>query len=435
MPRLKDLECIIISLGFFLVLVVALVFWDLYRIGIAVYISTFYCIFIISYLYSQTRSYFSPVSIFIGFFWLMLIGRPLLFSMKLVNEELIQASEYNIDTAHLVDLYVAITINAIGLCFFLLKKIVESYLNKFRFPEVDLKQVNILGVLLFLLSGVLMLKDGINGFTALSQSNYIDLIESGEIYFFNPIYYTILKWSWFFLFVTYTNRSKSISFLFLFFLCSLPLAGMRGYFIIYVLMILMLLEAKKLIKINMLFLMSFLFGLLSLMTFLLEYRLGFSVGGEGVMSPFFNAIFSQGATYEVLYGSIEHFGDISFIKNVLFPSLYDFPSFGNYIDALRGVNSGSNDIGFATSAFAELISGGIFVWGAYIILVSVSLVILNFAFQNTAGSGYIFVLFFMSPVVWGQPRGSMIQFIVKFLFFILLLFFLNLFRNVKIKLF
>ena len=125
---------------------------------------------------------------------------------------------------------------------------------------------------------------------------------------------------------------------------------------------------------------------------------------------------------------------LSFFKNVMFPSFYNYPVFGNYVDKLRGVNF-VDGIGFATTAIAEIISGGFIMWSLYILILSYALTILHKAFKCLEiSNSFWFTLFFISPIVWGQARGSILQFLFKFIFFILISFVLKHFKIYKIKL-
>jgi len=402
---------------------------------VSVYYGTFYCVLLMTYLRSETGSYFSPVSIFLCFYWMMLLGRPFLIQSGLLTNDIVEASPYNSTGVFQANVYLVITLLVTGFAFLLFDFTYFPSMPEIQFPEfVVSDKVKLILWISFFISGLLMLNDGKNAYYALQDSNYIALIQSGEIVYFNQIYYTILKWSWFLLFIAVPERSTLITILFLLFLIALPVSGMRGYFILYLLMGLMFLEGKKIIHLKLIIILPFIFGLLSLVTFLLEYRLGFSVSDGGLIAPIYKAIFDQGSTYEVVYGAIEFRDKLNFIQNVIIPSVFNYPAFGNYVDKLRGVNF-AEGVGFATSALAEIVSGGLLVWLIYISSIGFALNVLHKAYLNLKRSnGYYFTLFFISPVVWGQPRGSLLQFLLKFLIFLILIFVFHKIRVKKIKL-
>lgn len=410
-------------------------FKEIGNLDVSIYYGTFYSILLLAFLKRDTKSYFSPVSIFLCFYWMMLMGRAFLSQTGFIKTDIVEASAYNQSTVYEVNMYIVITLLSIGLLFLIFKLLRMNKIPSILFPEfVITDQTRKFLIAIFLIFGVLMLRDGRTAYYTLQQTNYIDLIESGEVVYFNQTYYTLVKWAWFFLFIAYPNKSVRITFTFIFFLMALPVSGMRGYFILYLLMGLMFLEGKKIINLKLTIIAPFVFGLLSLVTFLLEYRIGFSVTESGLMSPIYKAIFDQGSTYEVIYGAYEFQDKINFIENVMFPSFFDFPVFGNYIDKLRGVDF-ADGVGFATSAFAEIISGGVFVWLIYIIVFSYSLNVLHKAFNNLhiSNSNY-FTLFFLAPIIWGQSRGAILQFFLKFGFFMVLVLIFHYYKIKKIKL-
>ena len=423
----------------FILLILALpiiyLFKEIFNFDISIYYGTFYCILLMVFLRKDTKSYLSPVSIFLCFYWLMLMGRPFLSQIGLVKNVIVEASSFQVSTSFFVNIYIVITLIFIGFLFMIIKQLKITNVHHIQFPEFFLneKGKKIL-IVIFLISGLLMLRDGKTAYYTLQESYYIELIKSGEIVYFNHTYYTIVKWTWFFLFILYPNKSLILILTFMIFLTALPVSGMRGYFILYLLMVFMFLEGKKIINLNLTIIVAFIFGLLSLVNFLLEYRIGFSVTDSGLMSPIYKAIFDQGSTYEAVYGAYTFQHKLSFIENVMFPSFFNFPVFGDYIDKLRGVDF-NNGVGFATSALAEIISGGFIVWFVYITIFSISLSILHKAFQNLhlSNSNY-FTLFFLSPIIWGQPRGSILQFFFKFVFFILFILFFHNHKIRKIKL-
>lgn len=428
---------LVVSINFILLLLsfpVIFLFKEIGDFDISIYYGTFYILLFMAFLKKESGSYLSPVSIFLCFYWLMLMGRPFLSQMGLVKTEVVEASVYDLSIGFYVNVYIVITLLFIGFLFWLVNGLYMPNIPTVRFPEfIITKRSRLILVLIFLFFGVLMLRDGRTAYYTLQQSNYIELIESGEIVYFNPIFYTLVKWSWFLLFISYPNKSGQITLLFMFFLLALPVSGMRGYFILYLLMGLMFLEGKKIINLKLTIIIPFIFGLLSLVTFLLEYRIGFSVSDSGVMSPVYNAIIGQGSTYEVIYGAYNFKDRINFFENVLFPSLYGFPTFGNYIDKLRGVDF-ADGIGFATSALAEIISGGVFIWIVYLSIFSFALSVVHKAFLKLhLSNSYYFTLFFMAPIIWGQPRGAALQFLFKFLFFIAIVFLFHYYKIKKIK--
>lgn len=425
-----SINCIMLLLAFPIIFL----FKEIANFDISIYYGTFYIVLFMTFLKKESGSYFSPVSIFLCFYWLMLMGRPFLSQMGLVKTEVVEASVYNLSIGFYVNVYIVITLLFIGFLFWLANWLSLRNVPPICFPEfIITKRSRSFFIFCFFIFGFLMLRDGRTAYYALQQSNYIELIESGEVVYFNSTYYTIVKWSWFFLFISYPEKSGRITLAFMLFLLALPVSGMRGYFILYLLMGLMFLEGKKNINLKLTIIIPFVFGLLSLVTFLLEYRIGFSISEAGLMSPVYNAIVGQGSTYEVIYGAYDYRDRINFFENVMFPSFYGFPVFGNYIDKLRGVDF-ADGIGFATSALAEIISGGVFIWIIYLIIFSFALCVVHKAFLKLdISNSYYFTLFFMAPIIWGQPRGAALQFLFKFLFFVSIVFLFHYYKIKKIK--
>lgn len=428
---------LILFLNLFLLLIsfpLFVLFKNSYDVDMAVIFGSLYCVLMLIYLAYLTKSYFSPMSIFISFYWMMLMGRPFLVQLKLFNAPIVSASKYDLNNVFEVNVYITLTIMAIGMIFIVMNRLVKPSYLSYKFPEILISN-NVLKVIkfLFFVFGLLMIKDGVVAYQALQQSNYIQLISSGEIEYFNQTFYTIVKWSWFLIFITDKKNRVLYTILFLFFLLALPVSGMRGYFILYILLVLMILEGLKITKLKLTIVLPFVFGLLYLVTFLLEYRIGFSVTDKTVMSPIYKAIYDQGSTYEVIYGVYTNLDKLNFVENVLFPKLNEFPVFGDYVDKLRGVDF-ADGIGFATSAIGEVMVGGFVIWAFYILMISFALSYLHKAFLklqiNTAN---LFILFFLSPIIWGQPRGAIIQFVIKFCFFIALTIFFKIKQVNKIK--
>jgi hypothetical protein len=226
---------LILFLNLFLLLIsfpLFVLFKNSYDVDMAVIFGSLYCVLMLIYLAYLTKSYFSPMSIFISFYWMMLMGRPFLVQLKLFNAPIVSASKYDLNNVFEVNVYITLTIMAIGMIFIVMNRLVKPSYLSYKFPEILISN-NVLKVIkfLFFVFGLLMIKDGVVAYQALQQSNYIQLISSGEIEYFNQTFYTIVKWSWFLIFITDKKNRVLYTILFLFFLLALPVSGMRGYFI------------------------------------------------------------------------------------------------------------------------------------------------------------------------------------------------------------
>jgi hypothetical protein len=393
---------------------------------IGIYI-TLYCVFFYYILFKQTNCYFSVVAIFIEFFWIALVGRIFLSNIGLYTENLVQASKYDPFIARKANYYILLSINMIGIFYFLFSKNNKDIFYAFIIQKFTLnKKIKFIFFLIFFISGLILVKNSISTALVIRQRGYLDIIESGDFEGFNFWCYSLLKWSWIILFITLQDKNANkVTILFLIFLMALPLTGQRGYFIFYLLLSISFLESKQAIRFKLRYIVPLIMLILYSITSMLEYRLGFRVSEDGIFSPIILAITAQGGTYEVIYGAIEYIEKLNFFKDVIFHEYFGNPPFGVTIDFLRGVPFADGKFaGFGSSALAEIAPAGLFGWMLYIIFLAFILNVLNdiFLFLSKNIMAF-FTLFYMLPVVWGQARGALIHLPSKILGLIVILLF------------
>lgn len=192
--------------------------------------------------------------------------------------------------------------------------------------------------------------------------------------------------------------------------------GLRGYFISYLFLYLFLLNLK--FKFKYLYLIAGCLVLLIGSSYILEYRLGYSVYNnllEMIIMPFYQ----QGATFEVVFGSVIFSSELNNCLS-LFDYIFKIIPFGVCVDRVRGVPF--DDGGFASSFFAESYYLGFFIYTIFSILIGFFLKFLDeisFYVKNNIIdqhlSPLLFILFLVIPNLVYFGRSSAFDFILKFL--------------------
>jgi hypothetical protein len=211
------------------------------------------------------------------------------------------------------------------------------------------------------------------------------------------------------------------------------LIGLRGYAFSYMFLWLYFQNNKKEIKIYKLLVLSM--SLIILANVVLEYRLGFSVS-KGLLNIIIDTFHSQGASFEVVFGSI-------IFKNKLISQLplAEFllkGNFGHYVDTVRSVNFAYG--GFASSWFAEAYYLGM---PFYIALSVVLGIIISFidrvseistSNMNRINNNYLNIILFLTiPNLVFFARSSVFDLMSKFIETMFIITFIIVMFNVKIN--
>lgn len=228
------------------------------------------------------------------------------------------------------------------------------------------------------------------------------------------------------------NNFKICSAFMLLFSIGFLLIGLRGYFISYLFLFLYFYNEVHTIKLSFVILGSLL--LLYGTSFILEYRLGFVVF-ENTFEMLSKPLYQQGATFEVIFGSISFPEEVA---NCI--SKFDYFSgkipFGNCVDSARSVPF--EEGGFASSFFAEAYYLGIF---PLIIISSFIGIFVKYldslsklrigctTYEFAFGAGLI--LFLVIPNLVYFARSSAFDFILKFITSLLL--FLLLYKRKSVR--
>lgn len=212
------------------------------------------------------------------------------------------------------------------------------------------------------------------------------------------------------------NNFKICALFLLIFSSGFLLLGLRGYFISYLFLYLYFLNETRVFK-----LVTIIIGALLLLygsSYVLEYRLGFSVY-DNVFEMILRPLYQQGATFEVIFGSIAFSDEILDCISVVEYSMKTKP-FGDCVDLARGVPFENG--GFASSFFAEAYYLGLIPLVLLSITVGVMLKFMNALVklrvqpklgQSAFGAGL--VLFFVIPNLIYFGRASSFDFVTKVL--------------------
>ena len=271
--------------------------------------------------------------------------------------------------------------------------------------------------IIFNLLGLYFLYESWNQSQSLLSLDYFTATSDPMFYAHTKYFFTaklfIIAW----LITTPTKNNFKISALMLLVYSSgFLLIGLRGYFISYLFLYLYFLNESRVFKF-----IPILTGVLLLLygsSYILEYRLGYSVYDnifEMISKPFYQ----QGATFEVVFGSITYADKISECISVYEYAMKIKP-FGNCVDLARGVPF--EDGGFASSFFAEAYYLGLVSMMFISFLVGIALKFMNELMKlrvepkfGTCPFAAGLILFFVIPNLVYFGRASAFDFIAKVL--------------------
>ncbi len=246
----------------------------------------------------------------------------------------------------------------------------------------------------------------IDYFSALSDPNFHKHIK----------YFFIAK-SLLIFWILLSREKKAVEFasrVLLFFSIGFLLIGLRGYFVAYFFLFVYFLNER--IKINFLQisvgLIVFLFG----SSFILEYRLGFSIY-DNIFDMISSPILQQGSTFEVVFGVVNFHNEI-FNCISRFEFLANIKSLGVCIDITRGVPF--EEGGFASSFFAESYYLGLIFFILNSVLIGAAVRFCDFLSEISVGPtgqgpSFIaaFILFLVIPNLVYFGRSSAFDFLFK----------------------
>lgn len=266
-------------------------------------------------------------------------------------------------------------------------------------------------------------------------TDYLDVVS-------NPDFYTHLRW--FFLAKSIllicligsgsTDRTFITSLILFLGSIGFIIIGLRGYTISYFFLFLYFLSSKKSINFGYLVIIGVMILYISALA--LEYRLGFSVF-ESPLEMIYMPFYQQGATFEVVFGAV-HFTDL-IKKCIPYDEFFSGNNFGDCVDWARGVPFVNG--GFASSYFAEAFYFGYFFYAFFFIVIGVIVRYMDYLSfvrklpcyisENKFAKSKINVfLFFLIPNLVYFSRSSVMDFPVKFVSTIVVLFVFLGFSNV-----
>lgn len=299
-------------------------------------------------IFNKKKQLIRPISFFAFSIFMFMISRLIL---KLFTDlEIVEAgkniSNYNVLYSSIV---LGIGVSIIILSCFFSSKFSDKITDFFFKPQIFSlnRYISIFIVILGIISILIFLQDSFSKIYVIKAYNYLEvagtgLLESGIKYFtigklLLTVWVILGRSSNRFYYSSLILGIGAIGFLFI---------GLRGYAFSYFLLLLYYQNSKKPFKIKNLFLIGIASIVLS--SFVLEYRIGFSVS-EGIKEIIINTLHSQGASFEVVFGSVIFREDL-WIK---FP-IIEFIKGGNFGAAIDNIRSVNFDYGgFASSWFAE----------------------------------------------------------------------------------
>lgn len=369
---------------------------------------------------ASRRSLMEPSSLFIAAFWLFLVSRHLLADIGLAPTPIITSAPFSDPELFVYRVVLSVTVPAIMLVYEVLSRpstlvfrMISLHTEKF---SRCVNHCRIFALVACLIAGPILI-DSVQAMTkAISASGYEIALVDDSVTHFSVTAYTVLKWAWIIAYCAYLHRRRvcwAITGYFLLCLSATLASGLRGYFFLYTLFAVMLVDGSGVFKIRPLF--AVVGGALALIaaTVLLEYRLGFPVSDATGLAKLSSGLWSQGVTTEVFYGAVEQKDNINFLENVLLQGRFGNQAFGYTLDALRGIYYAGGG-GLASSGFAEAYVGGWLVYASTLVLLGNILKLLDLCFINVKESALcVVILFFFFPAIIYFPRGSVNPLIVK----------------------
>jgi len=380
-------------------------------------------------LFSVRKNIFSPYALFLISILIFLASRPI--SALFLSEKYIVAGfEQNLSYVFYSNIFLIVVIFVASLFRKLLYIRVYNLVLKVSLIPTRTLRSNILMNLSFVLAIIFGVYFLIMSFAEmnnmLNAGSYFEFASNNHSYF---KYFFLSKYFLILAILLRGNKQDAIFSSVLVFIFSIGfiLIGLRGYTIAYLFVFLVTYSIYFNIKLR--FLVSLLFLIPIIGGYILEVRLGYKIY-ESVSDMFLMFFYQQGATFEVLYGSIAYNNEITscfspinhfFNKNIGL-------SFASCVDLSRGVYFESG--GFGTSFFAEVYHilplGIIFI--AFFLLILVIVDAIYFVYKekrNERSSRYLFiVLFLLIPNLVYFARSNMFDFLLKvsevvFFFFII----------------
>lgn len=411
---------LISSFSLFLILGIFLEFKELYIILV-----TFLLILFGFRLGKLSPSFLFVLSIVI-FIWM----RPLM--SLFFNSELVQAG-YSYTEENLTN-----TIGYIGL---VISLIIFSYYLNFRNAQKISKFYNFslnykfklnkyLKLLLYgsILSGVSFIYISYQKMSLMGLSSYFEVTSDSNFYEHLFLFFVAKQLMILYLLLE-SNKNKNfviLSLIMFIFSIGFVLIGLRGFTIAYMFTFLFFINLRY--KINFIFLFLVGIMLIYIASIVIEFRLGYQIY-DGFVDIIKSTLHSQGASFEVVYGSVNYQEGL---KQCLSYSDYFMKKipFGDCVDSVRGVYFAEGG-GFASAFFAEILYFsylGVIVF-SYIIGFVLSLLdqlYLKIKQKSKEQNRYyIYILFFLIvPNLVYIGRASAFDLIFKFIISTLMIFFI-----------
>ena len=308
--------------------------------------------------------------------------------------------------------------------------ILKCYVTKSKFSLP--KNLSTVIVILSIILVLMFLLDSYRKMGIVMSSNYLEVagsnVLSSGIKYFTLAKLLIIIWI---IGGSNPNRFYYASIILLFGGIGFLLIGLRGYAFSYIFLWLYFQNGQKEIKIYKLAVMSF--GLIILANAVLEYRLGFSVS-KGLMNIIINTFHSQGASFEVVYGSVIFRNAL--IRQLPFAEFLQGGNFGHSVDMVRSVNFAYG--GFASSWFAEAFYLGVPFYIAFSIVLGIIISFIDKASDISSinmrrkKNNYINILLFLTiPNLVFFARSSIFDLISKFIETMIIITFIIIMFSIK----
>lgn len=378
-------------------------------------------------------SFLLVLSIFI-FIWM----RPFLslfFDVTLVEAGYYPKEENLLITTGYIGFVISLIILSYTLFFNYTHRISTFYIQKYNYKFTINKSFNFLFYIAILL-GFLFLFHSINKMSLLGSLSYFEITATNN--FYEHLFFFFLSKQLIILYLLLESNKKKnfifISLIIFIFSIGFMLIGLRGYTIAYMFTLLFFINLQY--RINFAYLIIIGISLIYVAALVIEFRLGFKLY-DSFMDIVLKTFLSQGASFEVVYGSVTYQTElkecISYLDyfNKIIP-------FGDCVDKVRGVNF-SGGGGFASAFFAEILYFSYFGVIIFTFLIGLIVAILDRLYliiineKNQEKKYFIYLLFFLIlPNLVYLGRSSAFDLISKFIVSSLLIFlFINLLKIFK----
>lgn len=284
--------------------------------------------------------------------------------------------------------------------------------SKIRFPSLIVFKNFFFASFVFL--GIVFLLKSADAAAMMSGVDYFTVVSDPE--FHKHLFYFFLAKNLGLLWVFVTRSAGAVKLyagLLLSFSIGFLLIGLRGYFMAYLFIYLYLHYEKR--KINILMLASLAIAILYISSLVLEYRLGYEIFDDKV-SMFTSPFYQQGATFEVIFGSVSFPEKLSQCIS-LEEYILGEKRFGDCVDFVRGVPFVEG--GFASSILAEAYYFGLVPFLIISVIVGFAVALLNKLSDISVNSNNAFiaklVILATLPNLVYIGRSGAFDFIVKLL--------------------